>query len=206
MNLLAIECAKILGSVNMAREYERQMSLIPGMMKKLLDALDKRAAGIVRRLIDHTAYFVVSAGPNTATAIEGAMGLTQGTGMPSAGFSVDEYMHGPIQSLRAGRCVVTVASAGPFHEKIWRFADVAKKIGATVLMMAPEGSDAVSHSDIAVELPQGLHELLTPPIFCAPFWLIGYYFSLKNGFNPDSLSMEKDEFKNSGLADMKKYI
>ena len=206
MNLLAIEFAKRKGFTDLAQKYERQMSLIPGMMKKLLGTLDSKAPEIVERLADHTAFFVVSAGTNISTAFEGAMGLTQGTGMPCAGFNVDEYMHGPVQSLQKNRCIVTVAPDGPFHEKIWRFADVARKIGATVLMMAPEGSSAVSHGDIIVELPRGLHELLTPPIFCAPFWLIGYHFSLKKGFNPDSLSMEKHEFKNSGLADMKKYI
>lgn len=204
--LLAIECAKKQGSVERAREYERQMMLIPVMMRKQLDDLDKTAPEIVKKLRTNTAYFVISAGTNMSTAIEGAMGLTQGTGMPAAGYNVDEYMHGPVQSLTSGRCVVTVASPGPFHEKIWRFADVARNIGAAVLMLAPEGSDAIDHGDIRIALPKGIDEVLTPSLYCAPFWLIGYYFSLENGFNPDSLSMERDEFKNSGLADMKKYI
>ena len=204
--LLAIECAKKQGSLYRAREYERQMMLIPMMMRKQLDDLDKTTPEIVKKLRTNTAYFVISAGTNMSTAIEGAMGLTQGTGMPAAGYNVDEYMHGPVQSLKSGRCVVTVASPGPFHEKIWRFADVARNIGAAVLMLAPEGSDAIAHGDIRIELPTGVDEVLTPPLYCAPFWLIGYYFSLENGFNPDILSMEKSEFKKSGLAEMKKYI
>lgn len=201
--LLAIECAKKQGSLYRAREYERQMKLIPGMMRSHLDELDKKAPGIVDAIAGNSAYFVISAGTNMSTAIEGAMGMTQGTMMPAAGFHVDEYMHGPIQSLSAGKCLVMVAAPGPFHKKLWRFADVAKKIGATVLMIAPEGSDAAAHGDVAVTLPSGIDELLTPSFYCAPFWLIGYYASLKYGLNPDSLSMELDEFKNSGLVDMK---
>ncbi len=201
--LLAIECAKKQGSLYRAREYERQMKLIPGMMRNHLDELDKKAPGIVDAIHGNSAYFVISAGTNMSTAIEGAMGMTQGTGMPTAGFHVDEYLHGPIQSLAAGRCVITIAAPGPFHEKLWRFADVVKNIGAKVLMIAPEGSDAAKHGDVTVTLPSGIDELLTPPFYCAPFWLIGYYASLKNGLNPDSLSMELNEFKNSGLADMK---
>ena len=112
-------------------------------------------------------------------------------------------MHGPIQSLNAGKCVITIASPGPFHEKLWRFSDVTKRIGAKTLMIAPEGSDAAGHGDVTVKVPSGIDELLTPPLYCAPFWLIGYYASLKNNLDPDSLSMETDEFKNSGLADMK---
>jgi glucosamine 6-phosphate synthetase-like amidotransferase/phosphosugar isomerase protein len=47
---------------------------------------------------------------------------------------------------------------------------------------------------------------LTPIIYCAPFWLLSYYFSLKTGRNPDTLSMEKDEFKASRLAELKKIM
>lgn len=201
--LLTIDYAKKQGLLSKVQEYERQMKLIPGMMRSHLDILDKKAPGIVDAIHGKSAYFIISAGTNMSTAIEGAMGMTQGTGMPAAGFHVDEYMHGPIQSLEAGRCVIAIAAPGPFHEKLWRFADVAKNIGAKVLMIAPEGSDAAVHGDISVTLPSGIDELLTPPLYCASFWLIGYYASLKCGLNPDSLSMGLKKFKNSGLADMK---
>jgi glucosamine 6-phosphate synthetase-like amidotransferase/phosphosugar isomerase protein len=204
--LLAVECAKKQASLYRAREFERQLKLIPEMMRSHLDDLDKKASGVVDSIHGSSAYFIISAGTNMSTAIDGAMGMTQGTGMPTAGYHVDEYLHGPIQSLKKGRCVVTIASPGPFHEKLWRFAEVAKNIGAKVLMIAPEGSDAVGHGDVSVTLPSGIDELLTPPLYSAPFWLIGYYASLKNGLDPDTLSMELQEFKSSGLADMKKYF
>jgi glucosamine--fructose-6-phosphate aminotransferase (isomerizing) len=203
--LLAIECAKRRNMANAVSHYEQNTRSVPSIVDACLQDLDHRAPSIADSLKDQKAFYVISAGPNMATAIEGAMGLTQGTGKPAAGFHIDEYMHSPIQSLSRGMCVVVVASPGPFQEKLTHFASVAENIGATVLIIAPKGSKAAKVGNNVIELPDGIVEVITPVVYCVPFWLLGYYSSLVNDYDPDSLSMEKEEFKNSGLADLKKY-
>jgi glucosamine 6-phosphate synthetase-like amidotransferase/phosphosugar isomerase protein len=204
--LLAISCAMKKGSVDSSVEYYEKVKRIPGCMREFLNNFEPRAQKIAELLKHYGVYYVISAGPNMATAIEGAMGLTQGTGMPAAGYNIDEYMHGQIQSLRHGVCVITVAPPGPFHDKIGRFAQCARHIGADILMMAPEGSAFLDEHEMHVALPDSIPDVLTPALYCVPFWQIGYFCSLINGLDPDTLSMARQNFKDSGLAGLKKLV
>jgi glucosamine--fructose-6-phosphate aminotransferase (isomerizing) len=199
-------CARNSGDNDTVKEYREVLRNLPRRMTEFLEGFETRAKSIVASFEDITAYFVVSSGPNLATAHEGAMGLTQGTGRPAAGYNVDEYMHGPVQSLGEGHCVVAIASPGPFQDKIGGFARSARRIGAKVLMVAPEGSGILEEGDVDIAMPGGIPEVVTPVLYCAPFWLLGYYFSLQLGLDPDRLSMNKENFKASGLADLKKLV
>lgn len=202
--LVAMACARKTGSIAALEEYREVLRRLPGTMSGFLDGFDAKAKSMVAEFLDVKAYFVVSLGPNLATAHEGAMGLTQGTGRPAAGYHVDEYMHGAVQSLGEGHCVVAIAPPGPFLDKIGGFARLARRIGAKVLMVAPEGSGVLKEGDVGIAMPRGIPEVVTPVLYCAPFWLLGYYFSLHFGLDPDSLSMDSEVFKTSGLAELKK--
>jgi glucosamine 6-phosphate synthetase-like amidotransferase/phosphosugar isomerase protein len=204
--LLAISCAMKKGSVDSSLEYDEKVKRIPRCMREFLINFESQAKKIAERLTRYRGYYVISAGPNMATATEGAMGLTQGTGKPAAGYNIDEYMHGQIQSLGSGLCVITVAPPGTYHEKIGRFTQCARRIGADVLMMAPEGSVFLDEHEMHVALPDAIPEVLTPALYCTPFWQIGYFCSLLNGLDPDTLSMDKQNFKDSGLAELKKLV
>ncbi|MBN1834277.1 MAG: SIS domain-containing protein [Spirochaetales bacterium] len=204
--LLAVACAQESGSTGAAAEYLPVLRKLPGIMTEFVKGFAARAKSLVAEFVDVTAYSVVSAGPNLSTAHEAAMGLTQGTGRPAAGYEVEEYMHGPVQSLAEGQCLVAIAAPGPFQEKIAEFAKAARRIGAKVLMVAPEASGALEAGDVGIGMPKGIPEILTPVLYCAPFWLLGYYFSLHFGLNPDTLSMETEAFKKSGLAELKKLV
>lgn len=204
--LLTVSCARRMGSVYDANEYEEKLRHIPGLMREFLNEFDGNAKDITQQLDNQKAFVIIGSGPNMATAYEGAMGLTQGTGLPAAGFNVDEYMHGPIQSLSKEICVVSIAPQGPLQRRLGKFTRTARKIGAKTVIIAPFESDVLNEGDVSIPLPAGIPEVLTPVFYCAPFWLLGYYFSLKNSFDPDNLSMDKENFKHSGLTELKKEI
>lgn len=204
--LVAVAYAEKTGSIDTVEEYRDILHRLPVKMKEFLKEFDAAAKSMVQGFSDITAYFVVGSGPNLATVHEGAMGLTQGTGKPAAGYHVDEYMHGPVQSLGEEHCVVAVAPPGPFQEKIAGFARCARRIGAKVLMVAPEGGGVLKEGDVGIAMPGGIPEAITPVLYCAPFWLLGYYFSLHFDLDPDSLSMDRENFKTSGLTELKKLV
>jgi glucosamine 6-phosphate synthetase-like amidotransferase/phosphosugar isomerase protein len=201
--LLAVTCAEKSGSGRAIEGYRRALNQLPERMKEFLIRFDAKAKSLAATFDDRLAYVVVSSGPNMATAYEGAMGLTQGTGKPAAGYNVDEYLHGPIQSLGSGHCVVAVAPPGPFQEKIITFARCARSIGARVILITPEGSAPLEEEDVVVPMPGSIPEVITPVLYCAPFWLLGYYLSLRNCLDPDNLSMTRNSFKASGLRQLK---
>jgi glucosamine 6-phosphate synthetase-like amidotransferase/phosphosugar isomerase protein len=204
--MLAIRYAQKKGSLYIASEYDEKIRRIPGLLRKFLDEYDKKVPGIVETLLGYNAYYVIGAGPNISTALEGAMALTQGTGMPSFGYDVVEYLHGPIQSLSKKGCVLSVIAPGPFRKQLVEFSKAAQKIGAKIVTVGVDDEDMPDGFDTRFVFPDVVPEILTPIIYCAPFWLLSYYFSLKTGRNPDTLSMEKDEFKASRLAELKKIM
>ena len=204
--LVIVAYAERIGSIDAVEELRGNLRQLPGTITKFIEEFDGAAKSIVEKFGDIEAYHVVGAGPNLATVYEGAMGLTQGTGKPAAGYHVEEYMHGPVQSLREGQCIVMVAPPGPLQNKINGFARSARRIGAKVLAIAPEDSGVLKEADVGIAMPGGIPEVITPVLYCVPFWLLGYYFSLHFDLDPDTLSMDLENFKTSGLAELKKLV
>ena len=201
--MLAVRVAQKRGSLYEANAYDTKLRRIPGVFRAFMDEYDKKMPGIVEALLGYDSYYVIGAGPNISTALEGAMALTQGTGKPAFGYDVVEYMHGPIQSLSEKACVIPVIAPGPFQENLVEFSKVARRIGAKIVTVGVDDPELPDDFDIRFIFPDIVPEVLTPIMYCAPFWLLSYYFSLKKGRNPDMLSMETDAFKASKLAELK---
>jgi glucosamine 6-phosphate synthetase-like amidotransferase/phosphosugar isomerase protein len=204
--LVAAVCAQKLNPGSGAGKLSAILPKLPGMMRTFVEECDLQAKRIVEELVDLSAYFVIASGPNLSTAHEGAMGLTQGSGRPTAGYCIDDYIHGPIQSLSEGQCVVTIAAPGPFQDKFLGLARCARTIGAKILMIAPQASELLEEGDVNIPMPNGIPEVATPVLYCVPFWLLGYHFSLRFGLDPDRLSMDRESFRTSGLAELKKLV
>jgi glucosamine 6-phosphate synthetase-like amidotransferase/phosphosugar isomerase protein len=146
---------------------------------------------------------VIASGPNLATAHEGALGLSQSRGVPAQGFAVENWLHGPIQTLLPEHCVIAIAAPSPQKSRILQAAKAAKIIGATVIVMQPRGMSTEIEADFTIPLPDDIPEILTPLLYVAPLWQLGYFFSLKVGHDPDRLSMEQPAFQEAMTVLMK---
>jgi glucosamine 6-phosphate synthetase-like amidotransferase/phosphosugar isomerase protein len=184
--------------------YSNEIAMIPGCMRRCVETFDNKGPEIARKLKGVSNFLVIAHGPNLSTAQEAAMGLTQATGLPAQGFLLEEYLHGQVQSLSAESSVMIIASPGPCIERLTRFTDVAKIIGAQVMLFAPEDSPSCIDNDECIPLPGGVNEVLTPAFYCTPFWYIVYHLSLLYREDPDRLSMDKSAFRESGLGQYKK--
>jgi glucosamine--fructose-6-phosphate aminotransferase (isomerizing) len=192
---LATSLAKRLGDSDVAALYEKRLHELPHILRAFLDRFSTQAAAYADRLADVERYVVIGAGPNMSTAFEGTLVLLQSTDAAAQTFQVEEMLHGPIQTLRPGTCVVAVAAPGPLQERILQTARACHVIGATVLTIAPEDTPRLEDADIHISMPAQIPELLTPVLYIVPFWLIGYQFALATGRDPDNLSRNKEEFK-----------
>jgi glucosamine--fructose-6-phosphate aminotransferase (isomerizing) len=194
---LAASLAKRLGDLDVAATYEKGLRELPHILRAFLDDFSTQAGAYVDGLADVERYFVIGAGPNMSTAFEGALVLLQSTDAAAQAFHVEEMLHGPIQALRPGMCVVAVAAPGPLQEHILQSAQACRVIGATVLTIAPEDVPRLKEADMHISMPAQIPELLTPTLYIVPFWLIGYQFALATGRDPDNLSRNKEEFKSA---------
>jgi glucosamine--fructose-6-phosphate aminotransferase (isomerizing) len=170
---------------------------IPEVYRKCTETFEQRAQDMVDQLMDCSAYTVIASGPNIATAHEGALGLSQSRGVPAQGFAVENWLHGPIQTLLPEHCVIAIAAPGPNKQRVAQAAGAAKMIGSKVVLMQPEGESLEIEADFVIRMPNAVPGLLTPLFYVAPLWQLGYFFSLEVGHDPDRLSMDQPEFQDA---------
>jgi len=192
---LAIELGKGTPFHDKAMHGLDQLIKIPDVLETVAQKYAEASPGIVETLKECSSFFVIGSGPNYATADEAALGISQSSGIPSQAFHLENFLHGPIQTLRPNMGIVLIAAPGPFQERYFNTARACKAIGAKVVLMLPENTQSELDYDIKMEFPAGIPEVFTPLIYMTPLWQIAYYFSLYGrGCHTDRLAMDRPEF------------
>ncbi len=186
--LLVALAAKI-GSQEVAA---RQLDGMPDELAMLLgqESWEELAA----RFADRRRYYFVGGGPNTATAYEAALKMSETNHSHAQGFQVEQFLHGPWVGLESEDLVVVIATPGPSYERCLTVARVAHEIGAPVLALVQEGDKEVaSLSAHVIELP-AVSEWLTPILAVVPLQLFAYFLAVDRGINPDILRRDEEAY------------
>jgi glucosamine 6-phosphate synthetase-like amidotransferase/phosphosugar isomerase protein len=192
---LAIELGKGTPFENKAVEGDKCLKKIPDILGVVAQNFAIKAPEIVDVLKNCRSFFIVSSGPNFATANEIAMSFSQSSGLPSQAFQLENFLNGAIQTLRPDMGVILIAASGPLKERILKTAKACMIIGAKVVLLLPEDLDHEVACDVRMDFPLNVTELLSPLIYITPLLQVAYYFSLLGkGCHPDRLSMDKPEF------------
>ena len=193
---LALELGKIHGNQADVLAAEEYLEKVPAILQKVADEYALKAPGIVEQIKDCRSFFVVGSGPNYATADEGALGMSQSSGCPAQAFQLENFLHGPIQTIKPETGIILIAASGPFQERILKTAEACHIIGAEVILLHPEDVDPADTVDVSMPFPSSIPELISPLLYMTPLWQVAYYFSLLGkGSHTDRLSMDKPEFK-----------
>ena len=140
---------------------------------------------IAARFGSRRQFWFIGAGPNHATALEGALKLTEAAAVPAIGLDAEQFVHGPWIALERDDVVVVIAPPGPSHPRCVAAARVAKAAGATILALGAEGDrDLTALAAETIALPEA-DELLSPIAAIVPLQLLAYHVALGRGRNPD---------------------
>jgi glucosamine--fructose-6-phosphate aminotransferase (isomerizing) len=136
-------------------------------------------------------YWIVGAGPNAATAYEGALKLQEAAHVTALGLACEQFLHGPWVALDPADVVIVVAPPGPSYARCHAAARVAREIGARVLAIVPDGDTDIG--GVATETVAMAHvpELLSPILAVVPLQLFAYHTALRRGVNPDALRADQ---------------
>jgi glucosamine--fructose-6-phosphate aminotransferase (isomerizing) len=161
----------------------RAVDALPDQLALLLgqESWDQLGA----RFHDRRHYWFVGGGPNHATALEGALKLTEAAGVPAIGLDAEQFLHGPAAGLARDHLVVLVAPRGASRTPCLAAGRVAKSAGAEVLALCAEGDrelGALAAETIA--LPD-VDEMLSPIAAVVPLQLLAYHVAIARGRNPD---------------------
>ncbi len=205
MSQFAVAYAEALGKGREIQEYKDSLAHLPAQIKALMTSYEGKAAVTIEKIKDCTSFFIIGYGPNISTADEAAMAISQSTFLPAQSFELENFIHGPMQALKQGRCVISIAPEGPLQERMLKMTKAAGIIGTTTVLLAPKSTGNVSDADVFIEMPDGIPDLLSPIAYMVPLWQTGYHFGLLGrGGHPDRLSMDKPEFKEAFSFLMKK--
>jgi len=193
-----------------ALQYEKEMARLPSVLDAASKEYDQIASKDVEVLKNCRSFMVVGAGPNYATADEAALGLSQSSGIPSQAFQLENFLHGPIQTITKDTGIIVVAAPGSLYERLISTARACKVIGTKVALLLPDDADVQEKFDMVRKIPSDFSELLTPLLYMTPLWQLAYHFSmLGKGCHTDRLSMDKPEFKEAFaiiMAGDKKFV
>jgi len=196
MYLLAIQLAKKTDNHKLAIKYEKVLFEMPDLFRKFIPENENTISREIEKIKNCSAFVVLGYGPNISTADETALALSQCAGVPAMSFELENYIHGPSQTLTKDMCVVAIAPEGPLQDRMLRMTMASKKIGAKTVVICPENQEKMPYVDVEIRIPNNIPDVLSPIVCMVPMWQTAYQFAMYGkGAHPDRLSMDKPEFK-----------
>ena len=175
--------AKLACAAGGKAEIARSIDGIPDMLAFLLgqESWEDMAA----RYGEKRCYWFVGGGPNTATAWEAALKMSEASHAPAVGFNCEQFLHGAWAALERDDVVFVIAPPGPSHERCVAAARVAREVGAPVIALAREDDREISAlASETIALPE-VDELLSPILTIVPLQLFIYHAAVHRRVNPD---------------------
>lgn len=165
----------------------RALARAPDQVARLLgqESWDELA----HRFDDRRRYWFVGGGPNTATAYEAALKMSEASHATASGFNCEQFLHGAYAAMTDEDLLVLIAPAGPSRARCLDAARVAEAIGTPVLLLAHEAErDLRRFAAATVALPE-IDELLSPIPAVVPLQLLAYHLAVRRGVNPDVMRL-----------------
>jgi glucosamine--fructose-6-phosphate aminotransferase (isomerizing) len=182
--------------------FEPVARALPGLPAQIEGVLarEKEIDPVAGVLSERGRLVLAGAGPNTATAREGALKVKESSYLVSEGFELETLLHGGLQALARGDLAVEIAPLGAARE---RWADAHRALGllGTVRwVLGDPGSQAWLASpgnggapEFAFELP-ALPEPLTPLLYVVPLQLLACFTAERRGTDPDTFREDDPVF------------
>lgn len=179
--LLATLAAAVGGHAGVRHALEE----IPDLLALLLgqESWDELA----RAFADRRRYWFVGGGPNTATAYEAALKMSEANHSTALGLNSEQFLHGPWAALEAEDVVFLIAPPGPSYERGLAVARVTKEVGAALVALVREDDrDIAALATETIAIPP-VDELLSPLLAVVPLQLFTYHLALARRVNPDTM-------------------
>jgi glutamine---fructose-6-phosphate transaminase (isomerizing) len=159
---------------------ERAWDEVPRAQAELLadDAGAAAAGAVIARSGNHVQ---LGRGFLYAIALEGALKIAETTGIASQGFSVADFLHGPIAIARPGTSAVAYASSGPVAEDVREAAARARAAGVELIAIGEAAGDGA----VRVAVPERVPEPLAPLVHIVRAQQLALHATLALGRDPD---------------------
>jgi glucosamine--fructose-6-phosphate aminotransferase (isomerizing) len=161
-----------------------ELAVLPGQVAAAIDA-NAAVVKAAARFRDATGLVVLGRGYNLSTASEIALKVQETTGVLGQPYSSADFLHGPMAILLRGLPVLLAAPGPRAFEDLDAVVGLAKDTG-TPLVAISDRPEILAAGEIAMPLPAGTPEWLSPLVAVAPGQLFALGLCQARGMDPDA--------------------
>ncbi len=171
-------------SVALSDTHNQQQELkrIPEWVTQAL-ALEESINHIAERFRYMEQCVVLGRGYNYATAFEWSLKLKELTYVVADPYSSADFLHGPIAMVDQGFPVMVAAPEGRVFDNMLILLKRLRIEHRAELLVISNREEALSLAQLAVRLPVGIPEWLSPIVCIVPAQLFAYYLARVKGYN-----------------------
>lgn len=142
------------GHADAAAVLRERYAGLPASFDDAIAGSQAVAAGWVEKFRRADALFVVGAGSQVPTALEGALKVLEVAKMPVVPKELEEMMHGPFNGVGPATGIVLIADQIGQGQRLTAFLDGVKLIGTASATIAASDAVATSHGPFDLVLPE----------------------------------------------------
>jgi len=202
---IAARLAALHGDAEQAQRLEQGLRQVPALMEDILAREDKVRSIAREAVANQRRIYFIGAGPNAATAPEGALKAKEAAYVTTEGFELEQAIHGPQVAFEREDLLVPIAVKGPAQARMADFLLASSEIGSRVWLIgeAPgaEVAKLFNHdgwTNFPICKGVDLPEELTPLVAAVPVQLLAEFLAAACGTNADSFRTDQEAYKKAG--------
>jgi glucosamine--fructose-6-phosphate aminotransferase (isomerizing) len=185
---LALSLARMKGKLSQDEgdDFRENLLKIPDVVEETLSRHKEQVKSLVDKYRGERLFVFLGRGISSSTALEARLKLLELTYVPSLAYPAGESKHGPISIIEEGVPVIFLCPRGETRKDIVGSIMEMKARGARIISVCEEGDkEIIGLSDDVIEMPKGIHEILSPIPYVVPLQLFAYYLAVEKGLDPD---------------------
>jgi glucosamine--fructose-6-phosphate aminotransferase (isomerizing) len=175
--------ALLSASLDPGTKHTQDLDLIPEKVAEAL-AVHGHMARIAERYRYMQSCVVIGRGYNYATAFELALKLKELTYTVVEPYSSADFMHGPLAMVDPGFPVIVIAPSGAMLADIRGFMHTVQERQAELIVVSDE-EEALAMGRVALPLPPGIPEPLSPLVSIVPGQLFAMHLAYARDYDVD---------------------
>lgn len=202
---IAARLAALYGHTEQEQRITNGLASLPALMEGVL-AREDEVRAVAQEAASHARrIYYVGAGPNAATAPEGALKAKEASYVTAEGFELEQAIHGPQVAFERDDLLIPISVRGAAQERMADFLAALSEIGPRLWLIGDlpgDESGAFFEDDtwsrFALGDTSSLPEELTPMLAVLPVQLLAEFLAEARGANADSFRSDQAAYKKAG--------
>ncbi len=165
------------------RRQSEALEAIPEQVRRAL-TVNRSLERIAERYRYMQSCVTIGRGYNYATAFELALKLKEMTYTVVEPYSSADFLHGPLAVIAQGFPVIVIAPSGTMLPEMKSFMGTAQERGAELIVISDD-DEALALGRVALGLPTGVPEWLSPLCAIVPGQLLAMHLANTRDLDPD---------------------